>query len=300
MAICGRCVNTLNAHPEVAEGAQRRIAEMLRRGIVRRTTEDLLSQEVWVRERASRRLNDMDQACADALPGWLNKLLADPANTSRDFKMMRAHRRHLLHFDRPKNWGYTENWKDVAARIRSLDGFMCTQCGASNQVLDVHHIVYVYHFGTHRQENLATLCRNCHEAEHGRALDFGENLNSNLPPPIPAMFPESLTFASGSDENLTLLPITPPPATHQDSSAQVDSASLPFVDPPTNSSPPPLPSPLPPSNHIVVNRGGEIGASTSVSFEKYPYSGKQGLLQLRCSVALALSQLLKRLFRRNG
>ena len=190
-AVCGRCVSMLNTRPAVAEGAQQRLGEMLQRGIVRRATAEMDEPEGWRRAHAQRELDDLDAATARALPTWLNRLLADPKNTGRDFKLLRAYRRHLLHFDRPNGWGYPSNWKEVAARVRTLDDYRCTACSRDDRILDVHHIVYVYHFGTHRQENLATLCRPCHEAEHGRALDFGEEAGTDIPPSGAATFPEA-------------------------------------------------------------------------------------------------------------
>lgn len=181
----------LNARPAVADGAQKRLGEMLQRGIIRRATAELDEPDTWRRARAQRELDDLDAATTRALPTWLNRLLADPKNTGRDFKLLRAYRRHLLHFDRPNGWGYPSDWKDVAARVRALDDYRCTACGRDDRVLDVHHIIYVYHYGTHRQENLATLCRPCHEAEHERALDFGEGLGTDCPPTGVATFPEA-------------------------------------------------------------------------------------------------------------
>lgn len=219
-AVCGRCVSSLNARPAVAEDAQRRLGDMLQRGIARRATESLGAPDEWRRARAQRELGDLEGQTARALPGWLNRLLADPKNTSRDFKLLRAHRRHLLHFDRPHGWGYPGNWKEVAARVRALDDFRCTACGRDDTILDVHHIIYVFHFGTHRQENLATLCRPCHEAEHGRVLDFGEAVGSDQPPSGAGFFAEPVALADDDDSAHvigTLLPEAQP-----DLAVQVD------------------------------------------------------------------------------
>lgn len=214
VAICGRCVSSLNARPAVAQDAQHRLGEKLQRGIVRTATEALSAPEGWRRDRAQRELDHIAPRVAQALPGWLNRLLADPANTGRDFKLLRAHRRGLLHFDRPRGWGYPGNWTEVASRVRALDDYRCTACGRDDTILDVHHIVYVYHFGTHRQENLATLCRPCHEAEHGHLLDFGEAIGSDDPPTGAAVFAESVAPADNDDGDCmvdTLAHEVPPP-----------------------------------------------------------------------------------------
>ena len=180
ISICGRCVNTLNEAQEVAENAERRIGERLWRGIERNALRDIESGEPWQKAKAKRTLSDIGAAHAAALPQWLNKVLADPKNTDKDFKLLRAYRLGLLHFDRPVRWGYPKNWKDVASRIRQLDGFQCTVCAAHDQPIDVHHIVYVSNFGTHRQKNLISLCRTCHETEHKRNFDLGEQESEQI------------------------------------------------------------------------------------------------------------------------
>lgn len=174
ISICGRCVNTLNESPEVAQHAEVRIGELLMRGIERNALRDLDCAEDWRRRKAQQSLADLGAAHAAALPRWLNRLLADPKNTKRDFKMVRANRRGLLHYDRPAGWGYPKNWREIASRIRRLDNYKCVSCAALDRVIDVHHIVYVSSFGTHQQSNLVALCRTCHESEHKRSFDFGE------------------------------------------------------------------------------------------------------------------------------
>ena len=174
MSICGRCVNTLNESHDVAENAEMRIGELLLRGMERNALRDIESGEPWQKARAERTISDIATAHASALPQWLNKVLADPKNTKKDFKSLRAHRRGLLHYDRPAGWGYPNNWKEIASRIRQLDGFQCAVCAAQDKTIDVHHIVYVSNFGTHQQTNLISLCRTCHETEHKRNFDLGE------------------------------------------------------------------------------------------------------------------------------
>lgn len=174
IGICGRCVNSLNGNPEVAQHAEARVAELLARGMRRNAERDAEATELWKRRKAEWTLAHFELEHSRALAGWLNRLLADPRNSTRDFKILRAYRRGLLHYDRPQGWGYPGNWASVAAKIRQLDGYACVKCRAIDCVLDVHHVVYVSHFGTHRKSNLVTLCRSCHEAEHERTLDFGE------------------------------------------------------------------------------------------------------------------------------
>lgn len=186
IGICGRCVYHLNESPEPAIFAQNRIGEMLSRGMLRRAQADLESSEEWIRKRAAHRLSDMDSAVAGALPGWLTKLLADPSNSTKDFKMMRAFRRGLLRMDTTRFWSYPSDWPDRARRIRARDGMSCVFCGRSDLILDVHHIIYLSNFGTNQKSNLVTLCRPCHEGEHGREFDFGETDDPESMSPIQA------------------------------------------------------------------------------------------------------------------
>ncbi len=137
----------------------------------------------FLRERAKNILDNLDESVDRMLRFWLRKLLADKRNATKEFRIIRAHRRGLLHYDRPHRWGYPSNWKEIASKIRDNDGRACTICLATNTELHVHHLIYVSNFGTHQKTNLVTLCKTCHEEEHGRELDFGEfnNPNDELP-----------------------------------------------------------------------------------------------------------------------
>jgi hypothetical protein len=151
---------------------------MLKTGMLRNAHRDSHPyMPQWRQDRAQQTLANFDQEHREALPGWINQLLADSANTGKRFKIIRAHRRGLLHRDRPQGWGYPTNWRDIAANIRALDGYQCVVCSAQNVELHVHHLIYASNFGTHQMQNLVTLCRICHEAEHKTIFDFGENLH---------------------------------------------------------------------------------------------------------------------------
>jgi len=184
VCICGHCTNALNKYKEVAEPSYLEARAKLERGILRRAEKDLTgAREKWMRDKAARILDDPSQEVERALNGWINRLLANKLNRQKSFRIIRAHRRGLLHFDRPYRWGYPANWIEVAKNIRKLDHFTCVVCAATGVELHVHHIVYASNFGTHQKSNLVTLCRRCHEKEHSRVLDFGENMmNTDLEP----------------------------------------------------------------------------------------------------------------------
>lgn len=177
VCICGRCTNDLNKYKQVADKAYHEARQMLERGILRRAQSDLFSSKPsWIHEKAAQILRDPSGEVERAFPGWVNRLVADHSNSTKVFKIIRAERRGLLHCDEPHRWGYPKNWTDVAGNIRKLDKFACVACNAIGIELHVHHIVYVSNYGTHRKTNLITLCRRCHELEHKRVFDKGENM----------------------------------------------------------------------------------------------------------------------------
>jgi 5-methylcytosine-specific restriction endonuclease McrA len=58
----------------------------------------------------------------------------------------------------------SEEWKEKANRIKQRDNNKCTRCG-STEKLEVHHLSYdnIYN---EPDEDLTTLCRECHLKEH--------------------------------------------------------------------------------------------------------------------------------------
>ncbi|NOU12445.1 MAG: HNH endonuclease [Methylococcaceae bacterium] len=169
----------MNEYKQVAEISYQEVRELLLVGMLRRATIDISSPTVpiWKQQSAERILGNLESEVDKAFSKWVNKLVADKSNTTKNFKIIRAHRRGLLHLDRPHRWGYPNNWKEVAHKIRQLDNFACVSCSTNDEALHVHHIVYASNFGTHQNTNLITLCRKCHEKEHKRVLDFGENMS---------------------------------------------------------------------------------------------------------------------------
>lgn len=173
ISICVRCVNTLNESPEPASVAIGRLAEMLARGMRRNIERSLNSDDAFVQERARRRLADFEREHVAALPRWINNLLKNSANSTRDFKIVRAYRRGLLRMEPSRQWSYPSDWADRASRVRRRDR-ACQTCGVANVSLDAHHIVYLSNYGTNQQNNLVALCRPCHEEVHDRSFDLGE------------------------------------------------------------------------------------------------------------------------------
>lgn len=61
---------------------------------------------------------------------------------------------------------YPPDWASIAERIRSRDNHRCRNCGRTDVLLQVHHIVPLSRGGTNRDENLVTLCDECHKRIH--------------------------------------------------------------------------------------------------------------------------------------
>ncbi|ADD03831.1 uncharacterized protein Nmag_0239 [Natrialba magadii ATCC 43099] len=62
---------------------------------------------------------------------------------------------------------------DIVAAVRERDRCQCMNCYREEDevaALDTHHIVPRSHGGSHRLGNLITLCRQCHNAAHGRTM----------------------------------------------------------------------------------------------------------------------------------
>ena len=130
IGICTRCVNTLNASPDPASKAQARLAEMLARGMHRNAERDLESPEEWKRRKAHWTLDNFDFALKQALPDWITRLLANPDNSTRDFKIMRAHRRGLLRMDGlPTTQTLGPKWRETSAREMA-----CAVCSAALRI----------------------------------------------------------------------------------------------------------------------------------------------------------------------
>jgi hypothetical protein len=67
--------------------------------------------------------------------------------------------------------GYPQNWDEIRNRVYQRDGYECQNCGikggsSGNAELHAHHIVPKASGGSHNEQNLVTLCKDCHNAIH--------------------------------------------------------------------------------------------------------------------------------------
>lgn len=56
---------------------------------------------------------------------------------------------------------------ELRRRILERDGWRCQSCGLRRN-LEVHHIIFRSHSGSDAEQNLITLCSDCHRSLHLR------------------------------------------------------------------------------------------------------------------------------------
>ena len=72
--------------------------------------------------------------------------------------------------EKVKHWGYQKGFNYGYSSRRSAilhrDNYICQCCGKKNCRLEVHHIKFRRDGGTNDEENLITLCEDCHKGVH--------------------------------------------------------------------------------------------------------------------------------------
>ena len=72
--------------------------------------------------------------------------------------------------EKVKHWGYQQGFNyGYSSRREAIlhrDNYTCQCCGKKNCRLEVHHIKFKSNGGTDDEENLITLCENCHKGVH--------------------------------------------------------------------------------------------------------------------------------------
>lgn len=64
----------------------------------------------------------------------------------------------------------TTYWKKFAHKARKKADYCCQKCGRGNTLLDVHHLTYERR-GKEWYSDVLVLCRQCHNAIHGKAAN---------------------------------------------------------------------------------------------------------------------------------
>ena len=86
-----------------------------------------------------------------------------------------------MHFSKRRRWTvkkplakhgrirvFQKALQELREKVLKRDGWRCQSCGRSEN-LHVHHMVFRSQLGDDVEENLITLCCNCHQKVHGRA-----------------------------------------------------------------------------------------------------------------------------------
>lgn len=82
-----------------------------------------------------------------------------------------------------KHWGYQKGFNyGYASRREAVlhrDNYTCQCCGKKNCRLEVHHIKFRSNGGTDDEENLITLCTDCHKGVHDGTIELNKKLKKS-------------------------------------------------------------------------------------------------------------------------
>ena len=77
-----------------------------------------------------------------------------------------------------KHWGYQKGFNyGYSSRREAVlhrDNYTCQCCGKKNCRLEVHHIKFKSNGGTNDEENLITLCEDCHKGVHAGTVELNK------------------------------------------------------------------------------------------------------------------------------
>ena len=80
--------------------------------------------------------------------------------------------------EKVKHWGYQKGFNYGYSSRRSAilhrDNYTCQCCGKKNCRLEVHHIKFRSNGGTDDEENLITLCEDCHKGVHAGTVELNK------------------------------------------------------------------------------------------------------------------------------
>jgi len=90
---------------------------------------------------------------------------------------------------------YPENWDCIIARIKERDNYICSECKQrfDSFLLRVHHMIPLSKGGSSKDNNLLTLCVNCHSLKHPHMMNrknkiqkknYANKYNSRFPSKI--------------------------------------------------------------------------------------------------------------------
>ena len=85
--------------------------------------------------------------------------------------------------EKVKHWGYQKGFNyEYSSRRKAVlhrDNYTCQCCGKKNCRLEVHHIKFRRNDGTDDEENLITLCEDCHKGVHAGTIELNKKPKKN-------------------------------------------------------------------------------------------------------------------------
>lgn len=79
-----------------------------------------------------------------------------------------------------RHWGYQRGvnyeFPNRKAYVLWRDDYRCQQCGKKGVMLNVHHIVYRSDEGSNDEDNLVTLCEECHKKLHAETITLKKSI----------------------------------------------------------------------------------------------------------------------------
>ena len=80
--------------------------------------------------------------------------------------------------EKVKHWGYQQGfnygYSSKREAILHRDNYTCQCCGKKNCRLEVHHVKFKSNGGTDDEENLITLCEDCHKGVHAGTVELSK------------------------------------------------------------------------------------------------------------------------------
>jgi predicted restriction endonuclease len=110
---------------------------------------------------AGRKLGDLD---------FVHTSTDQDADSSNAFFKTKALDREKTVAKRGRIRVFLKALQELREKVLKRDGWRCQTCGRSEN-LHVHHMVFRSQLGDDVEENLITLCSNCHQKVHGRASE---------------------------------------------------------------------------------------------------------------------------------
>ena len=80
--------------------------------------------------------------------------------------------------EKVKHWGYQQGfnygYSSKREAILHRDNYTCQCCGKKSRRLEVHHVKFKSNGGTDDEENLITLCEDCHKGVHAGTVELSK------------------------------------------------------------------------------------------------------------------------------